>query len=201
MRLLLFLRCLASALALTTADLAGTWRQLYSNAYVQATAEIDWACVEVAVEVAAAPDGDGGLTVAKRARLHGGPLNVTTPALPAQLVDGHRLVFPHAATIVVHNLRGAPVPIKVDRVFDLHAYQPDTLVLTGANDPALMVWARGPKATEIPPQADIEAYVQNLGFRPDDPAYAKVLPSYNATACGSGGDDQDEDEVADVGHL
>ena len=191
MRLLLLLRCLASALALTTADLAGTWRQAYSNAYVQATAEIDWGCVEVDIEV---PDEAAGqLVLRKRALLHGGPQNVTTPAFPARLADGHKLVFPSAATVVVHTLRGAPVSIKADRVFDLHSYDNDTLVVTGANDPALLVWTKGAAAAQSPSKADIEAYVQALGFRPEDPDYATVSPTYNATAC-----QEADDPVGDV---
>lgn len=207
MRLFLLLQYLASALALTTADVAGTWRQVYSNPYVQATAEIDWACVEVDI-AAPFPDPET-LVLTKRAYLHGGPQTVTTPGFSATLEDGHKLVFPKAAAIVVHTLRGAPASIKVDRVFDLHRYNNDTLVVTGENDPTLLVWARGQGAdpANVPSPEDVEAFVANLGFRPANPAYATVKSTYNATACASaalavdnGDEDEDDDGPRDIPH-
>jgi hypothetical protein len=172
MRLLLLLQYLTSALALTTADLTGTWHQVYSNAYIQATTEIDWHCVRVDI----AEGGDGEVVVVKQASLHGGPQNVTTPAFRARLVDGHRL----APAVAVSNLRGAAA-------FDLHPYPNDTLVVTGVAEPALFVWTREGKPA--PPAGDVEVFAKDLGFLPVDPAYALVGTAYNATACG--GDVQD----------
>ncbi len=159
-----------SAPLLTT----GTYNQLYTNAYVDSTTEIDWKCTQVHVTV---HDDNHGVRVVyhKTAQLHGGPQTVKTPTFAGRLIGG---------TLTSNASE-----------WDLHSYNPETLVLTGTTNPSMYVWTRSTSSSESESESESESDSGNSGEPADIPrlmvfvtklglrAPLRLVPTYNDTAC------------------
>lgn len=142
--------------------LNGTWKQLYSNQYVQLTTEIDWKCIQVYVSV---NDDSREMTFYKKAKLHGGPQDVVTPNVHARLYNNQ-------------------TKYKVssnNKTYDIHPYSNDTVVITGVNDPSFYVWQLSDEDDDDDDVVDVPrlvVFVNKLGLR--EQTYIKT---YDKTTC------------------
>ena len=105
----------------------GIWIQSMSNYYVQSTSEIDWKCVLVQIT----EPGDGTFLINKTALMH-------SP------VDGVPVETP-AATFVLNTDASTLVQrtgLRRSSHFQVREDTPDTLILTGLDDPSAYVWTR-----------------------------------------------------------
>lgn len=149
----------------TIDKLHGTFYQTYSNMYVQSTTEIDWKCIKVYVDSLENPPR---IVFHKTASLHGGPLNVTTPTVEAKILD-------NAFSIPSSGLT---------KIYDIHDYSTNTLVITGRDTPALYVWNRQGSHDDEP--VDIPrllVYMHDIDFRVHDPFYSKIVLTYDDEQC------------------
>ena len=149
-------------------SLTGAYLQTYSNMYVQYTTEIDWKCIKVFVS----EDKDARfIDIYKEARLHGGPVKVTTPIQRAVLGNANFTVE-------------MPLSSRFPRQsYGTHWFTNDTLVITGEEVPALYVWQRH-NSTEEP--ADIPRLVEFLDkipFDVPDKTYREIVSTYNSSSC------------------
>jgi len=113
---------------------AGSWVQLLSDQFVQATTEMDWHCVRAVIIPVRETNATTVYHLIKAARLHSpdGPL-VKTPAVEISLEeDGQRLRMYHSLL-----LSGEPY-----QHFMVRNRTSDLLVLTGENEPSLYVYVR-----------------------------------------------------------
>lgn len=156
--------CLLSMLVTgTTGVMNGTWKQLYSNQYVQLTTEIDWKCITVYVSVN--DDGSNEMTFYKKAKLHGGPQDVVTPKVHAHLYN-NQTKYKVSST---------------NKTYDIHPYSNGTVVITGKNDPSFYVWQRSQDDDDDDDVVDVPrlvVFVKKLGVR--EQTYIKT---YDKTTC------------------
>lgn len=143
-------------------SLAGSYRQTHSNLYVQYTTEIDWKCITVH---ATADDASNILEIYKKARLHGGPITVTTPVQKA-------LLGPSNFTVAHPQL-----------TYDVHAFVNDTVVVTGVETPSLYVWQRSNSSAEPVDIPRLTAFLTNIKFEVPDTTYKKIVSTYNVSTC------------------
>lgn len=141
---------------------SGTYNQLYTNSYVDATTEIDWKCTKVHVTITKPPNDNDARHIAfhKTANLHGGPQQVRTPTVSGS-IEGNTLTLDTS-------------------VLDIHPYDNDTVVLTGTTNPSFYVWTRSANTSSEP--ADIPrmmAFANKLGLS----APVKLVQTYNHTVC------------------
>jgi hypothetical protein len=149
--------------------LDGTWKQTYSNVYVQSTTEIDWHCIQVFVTMT--DPAATQMTFYKKASLHGGPIMVTTPTYEAHLVND------------TFTLR--------EKNYDIHPYSNDTYVITGKDDPSMFVWTREDDSSDDnDEQAPIDvprltAFIKKLGIETHTPIgnYGKIVQTYDSNTC------------------
>jgi hypothetical protein len=163
-----FIASLAPCLALGL-SLAGSYRQTHSNMYVQYTTEIDWKCVMV---YATANDEDDPTTLDlyKQARLHGGPVTITTPV---QKVE----VGPSNLTVAQ--------PLK--QTYGIHWLNNDTVVITGQETPSLYVWQRSNSSGEPVDIPRLTAYLTTIPFDVPDATYRQIRVTYDVENCAGGG--------------
>ena len=155
-----------TAWAATSTSLSGTWRQIYSNAYVQTTREVDWRCIKAYVI-----ENETGVYIHKIARLHGGPATVVTPVFAVRVKDNK---------MTVHHT-SVETPVKRDTLYDIHEFSNDTVIITGEDNPALYVWTRDGSRDEggvdIP---RLMAFVDKIGFKLNA---TDIVPTYDKNAC------------------
>jgi hypothetical protein len=156
----------AVAWGAASTSLSGTWKQVFSNRYVQSTSEMDWRCIKAYAMVT-----DKHVFVHKLARHHGGPQIVGTPSLTAQ-IDGGKMTRQHSLI---------ETPVKKDSVYDIHAFSNDTIVITGEDNPALFVWtrdgSRDPDPVDIPRHM---AFVDKIGFKVNE---TDIVQTYDENTC------------------
>lgn len=149
---------------------AGVYDQVYSNAYVQSTTEMDWKCIQVYVYVnTTRDDSTTAVFVHKTAHLHGGPQIVTTPVIETKVANNSMTITSKAT--------------KVTKAYDIHDYSNDTMVITGRDDPALYVWTRQGSREDPVDIPRLLVYVQDLGFHVKDPIYSKIVSTYDKETC------------------
>lgn len=153
------------------ANMTGVYRQTHSNMYVHYTTEIDWKCVQVHVTV---DEDAASLEIYKRARLHGGPITVTTPVQKAQVVGDNKF------TVITHN---ALTPVSYLRAYDVHPYSNDTYVITGEDTPSLYVWQLADSSEEPVDIARLQAFLEKIGFYVPDPHYRNISVTYDLDTC------------------
>lgn len=146
--------------------LNGTWKQTYSNVYVQSTTEIDWKCIKVYVKT---HDSDSTMTFHKTASLHGGPMMVTTPTFEAHIVKD---TF-----------------IYKQKTYDVHPYSNDTYVITGKDNPSMFVWTRddgGKINNDESAPVDVPrltAFLNKLGHMDTVSKYRDIVQTYDDASC------------------
>ncbi len=143
-------------------DLAGSYRQTYSNLYVQYTTEIDWKCVTVHATVG---DAAHRLEIYKKARLHGGPVTITTPVQQASMGPSNFTVA------------------HPKRTYDVHAFVNDTVVVTGVETPSLYVWQRSNSSEEPVDIPRLAAFLDSIHFDVPDTTYRKITATYDVHTC------------------
>lgn len=165
---LLLLALLHTAHA-ATVTLHGKWNQLFSNLYVYRTSEVDWKCVRVFVDV-----NGSTMSFYKRASLHGGPVDVTTPVLHTTLMNDKFAV---------------PTSFRSSITFNVHPYNNHTVIVTGEEVPALYAWVR-PDAVDRDNDDDqvldvprLLAFVKHIGFASRDPSDDVLVETYDRKAC------------------
>lgn len=151
-------------------NITGIYRQTHSNMYVQYTTEIDWKCVQVHVKV---DDNATDLEIYKQARLHGGPVTVTTPVQKA-------LLGSNKFTVVVEHNSVPPVNV---RSYDIHPYSNDTYVITGEDTPSLYVWQLADSTEEPVDIARLQTFLKKIGFDIPDPHYRNITATYDPSTC------------------
>jgi len=158
----------SSACAAAPNVISGSWKQLYSNNYVQLTTEIDWRCIKA---YAFQSENETEVYIHKLARLHGGMQIVITPILTAHVED-NQLTIQRPTD---------PSPVKEDRVYDIHEYSNDTLVITGEDNPALFVWRRDgsleKNSIDIP---RLMAFAADIGFKVRE---TDIVNTYDKNEC------------------
>jgi hypothetical protein len=152
--------------AASTTPLAGTWKQIFSNKYVQSTMEMDWRCIKAYAMVT-----DQYVFIHKIARLHGGSQIVVTPITTAH-IDDNKVTVAHPTI---------QTPVKKDTVYDIHEYSNDTIVITGEDNPALFVWTRDGSHDEDPVDIPrLMAFVDKIGFKLNE---TDIVKTYDKDTC------------------
>ena len=155
----------AVAWAAAPTSLSGTWKQVFSNRYVQSTSEMDWRCIKAYAMVT-----DKHAYIHKLARLHGGPQIVVTPIFTAHVDDG-KMTMQHSLI---------ETPVKKDSVYDIHAFTNDTIVITGEDNPALFVWTRDGSEEDPVDIPRLLAFVDKIGFKLNE---ADIVQTYDKDTC------------------
>lgn len=152
----------------------GTWRQVYTNTFVQGTTEIDWRCVVVDVTLVNGSRAD----IRKSARLHGGPviINVTTHVE----FDESTLAFRKDVGMFAPSLRSMPTHLT----YNLHPFDNQTWVITGQEEPSVVVWTQDEGSGSEPQDISrLSEYLEELDFDPPDDEYKKLILTYDTTLC------------------